>query len=465
MRLPNSIVRLFPSFAAALIVLCCCSASVHAVQPLRVSNNGRYLQKADGTPFFWTGDTNWRMYKLTREDIDFYMDDRAARGYNVIQGGVILHGDGSHEFRNAYGNSITNPNDHDWGWYNHFDYMVNAAEQRGLYIALVATWGDAFDNFGGSQATRIANASAFGEWLGARYRNNSNVIWIVAGEYNFLGNGTEIRQVWNALGNGLKTGSQGKNLITIHASFQPGSQTSSSMFHNAPWLSFNMIQSSQSGNTGSGSDNFNLISSDYNLTPVKPVIDGEAHYEGIAGWNAFGVRRRAYWSVFAGAMGHTYGTLPVAVSYRGGADEVYYNDGELWTNALSRPGGSDMKHLRRLMESRPMLRRTPANSMITTWAGNVPDRMIATRDAQGRFAMVYVPKRNKAFTINTATMAGSQVRAWWYDCRNGKATSAGTFAAGGFRNFVTPNKGQDWVLVLDNAALGYSKPGVGGPMP
>ncbi len=465
MRSPRQRVSLFPHFAIVMLAVLCCTISAHAAQPLRVATNGRSLQQANGTPFFWMGDTNWRLYKLSREDVDRYMDDRAARGFNVIQGPVLLNNGGGTEFSNFYGDTNNDPNSHDWGWFNHIDYIVNAADQRGLYIALVVTWGDTMDALGSSQSDKIANAAAFGQWLGERYRGNSNVIWIVAGEFNINGTGSDIRQVWNALGSGLKAGSQGRNLITIHPSYQAGRQTSSTMFNDASWLSFNMIQSSHSGNWGSGADNFNLVESDYRLTPIKPTVDSEAHYEGIDGWDAFGVRRRAYWSVFAGAMGHTYGTIPLAVSYRGGGDEVLYGDTTTWDDALNRPGGDDMKHLRRLMESRPMLKRKPAPELITTFAGNVPDRLTATRDAQGRYAMVYVPKKNKAFTINSASMSGSTIKAWWYDCRNGKAVSAGTFAKGGFRNFTTPNKGQDWVLVLDNAALGYGKPGTGGPMP
>jgi hypothetical protein len=130
---------------------------------------------------------------------------------------------------------------------------------------------------------------------------------------------------------------------------------------------------------------------------------------------------------------------------------------------MNYPGASDMKHLRRLMESRPMLKRIPADSMLITPAGSVPDRMIATRDQQGRYAMIYVPKKNKTFTVNTNPIGGSQTRAWWYDCRSGEVISAGTYPHGGFRTFTTPNHGQDWVLVLDDASQGFSQPGNAGP--
>jgi len=194
------------------------------------------------------------------------------------------------------------------------------------------------------------------------------------------------------------------------------------------------------------------------------VIDSEAHYESLGGWDAFGVRRRAYWSVFAGAFGHTYGDIAVAVSFRGGGDDGEGST-ELWYEALGNAGANDMRHLRHLMESRPMLKRIPADSMILTPAGNVPDRMIATRDRFGRYAMIYVPKKNKTLTVNTNPITGPQTRAWWFDCRTGHATVAGTFQHGGFRTFTSPNSGQDWVLVLDDKSQAFPKPGVSGPLP
>lgn len=445
------------------------SSHAQAVERLQVSNNGRFLVTQSGTPFFWMGDTNWRMYKFTREDIDYYFDDRAAKGFNVIQGPVLVQSHWSDsESLDAYGHGNFDPDNPNLAFFNHIDYIVDAAEQRGMYVALVGAWGNDMGVFGSSQSQRIANAHYFGEWVGNRYRNRSNVIWIVAGEYNLEGNTNAVRQVWDALGDGLEAGSAGNALITIHGSYQSEHQSSSVMFHDASWLSFNMIQSSQSGNWGSGSDNWRLVFGDYQLEPTKPTIDGEAHYEGLGGWTAFGTRRRAYWSVFAGAFGHTYGANAISIAYRGGGDEVPPGNYDPWWVALEYPGSSDMGHVRSLMESRPMLRRIHADSMMIDPSGGVPNRMIATRDQQGRYAMVYVPRKNKTFTVNVSALSGSTIKAWWYDCRNGRTRNAGQFAkaaGGGYRTFTTPNEGQDWVLVLDDVAQGYPRPGVGGPLP
>ncbi len=448
---------------AALALACISPAVLGQLPRLKVSDNGRFLVHEDGSPFFWLGDTNWRLYKLAPTDVNRYLDDRVARGFNLIQGPVLLHDNVGAEATNFRGDHNTDPLQPTAAWFSHIDAIIDAAAQRGLYIAPVVVWGDSVGALGATLQQRIANAGTFGRWLGERYRDRTNVIWIVGGEYGLAGYGTEQKQVWNALGNGLRTGSSQQALITIHPASLEGWQSSSNMFQNAGWLSFNMLQSSNSGNTGAGADNWHLVSVDYQQSPVHPVIDGEAHYEGLTGWDAFGVRRRAYWSVFAGAFGHTYGSISVAICHRAGDDTSEGADVP-WDDELNLPGARQMVHLRRLMESRPMLKRVPGDGMLVSPLGNLPNRIAATRDSLGRYAMIYVPQRNKTFIVNTNPVKGQRTRAWWYDCRTGATRGAGRFPHGGVRIFTTPDEGQDWVLVLDDDAQGFAKPGVGGPM-
>lgn len=454
----SSIRRLWLAALAVALAAAVSFAAAAATPRLKVSANGRCLIQHNGRPFFWNGDTNWRLYKLTRQQVDQYLNNRKAKGFNVIQGPELLHSQVTSETTNAYGAVNTNPAQPSHAWFEHIDYIVDAADARGMYIALVVTWGHNWDLFSSN-----AQARNFGKWLGARYKNNSNVIWIVAGEYLIDGTSPTITARWNALGAGLRAGSQGKNLITVHGSYQPGRQSSAVKFHNKNWLDFNMVHSSQSGDTGSGADNWSLVAGDWNRSPAKPTIDGEAHYERVSGWNAFGVRRRAYWSVFAGAFGHTYGAASVWQSYRPGLDASEFGSAAPWQNAMQYAGASDMKHLRRLIESRPMLRRRPAQDIVISHAGGVPTRIQATRDGLGRFAMIYIPQSGKQFTVNMGAIAGPSAKAWWFNPRNGKAAAIGTFPASASREFTTPATGPDWVLVLDSSAKNYPRPGVGGP--
>ncbi len=58
---------------------------------LKVSENKRFLQKENGEPFFWLGDTGWLLFaKLSREEAEQYLEDRRQKGFNVIQV-MVLH--------------------------------------------------------------------------------------------------------------------------------------------------------------------------------------------------------------------------------------------------------------------------------------------------------------------------------------------------------------------------------------
>ena len=86
------------------IILIGCSGDKGTIRlsKLEVSENGRFLKDSEGNPFFWLGDTGWLLFsKLTREEAEVYLDDRADKGFNVIQV-MVLH---TVSAKNAYGDS------------------------------------------------------------------------------------------------------------------------------------------------------------------------------------------------------------------------------------------------------------------------------------------------------------------------------------------------------------------------
>jgi hypothetical protein len=420
---------------------------------LKVSKNGRFLVTADGRPFFWLGDTAWRLQLLPPDDLAFYLDARRSQGFNVIQGPVLTRD--SADYRGVSNDDPAHPNE---TFLQHIDRIVDETARRGLYSALVVTWGHEFGALGGAEGAR-----RYGAWLGTRYRERTNVIWIVSGEYAIDRHDDATNAIWRALGEGLRAGSRGRQLITMHGSWAPPPlQTSSTYFHADRFLDFNMIQSGQGGNNGDGAASWRLVGADYRRQPAKPVIDGEATYERPANaehpvWNAAGVRRRAYWSVFGGAFGHTYG-----------ADVIpWFQEG--WRQALGRDGATTLIHLRRLMESRPMLGRIPDDTLVEPPPGEttrcrpgpipcgVPDHIEATRDAAGRYAMIYISGGGRPVTVDASRLA-SQLVAWWFDPATGTARRIGTYRSTRDLRFTTP-PGSDWVLVLDDAARKYPPPG------
>jgi hypothetical protein len=74
--------------------------------------------------------------------------------------------------------------------------------------------------------------------------------------------------------------------------------------------------------------------------------------------------------------------------------------------------------------------------------------------------MVYVPVA-RTFTVRTDMLNGKKIKAWWFNPRNGKAYSIGTFANDKkTKTFISPDKGEalDWILALD-ADGQYPPPG------
>jgi hypothetical protein len=87
-------------------------------------------------------------------------------------------------------------------------------------------------------------------------------------------------------------------------------------------------------------------------------------------------------------------------------------------------------------------------------------RLVATRDSEGSYAMVYSPA-GRPFKVRMGAVSGNTVKAWWYNPRNGQAEAIGEFPNRGEREFSPPDKGEhlDWVLVLDDASRNFPPPG------
>ncbi len=441
-------------------------------QPLRVSDNKRYLVRADGTPFFYLGDTAWELFhRLNREEAERYLRRRAEQGFTVIQAVVLAELDGLHT-PNPYGevplqnDDPTRPNE---AYFRHVDWVVNKAAELGIHIGLLPTWGDKiFRNTWGAgpEIFNVNNARTYGRYLGDRYKNAKNIIWVMGGDRNPR-NDSDVA-VWRAMAEGVVEGVGGreKTLMTFHP--QPQKEGSSSTwFHQDEWLDFNMFQNGHCRDIAV----WDRVQRDYNLTPVKPTMDGEPLYEDHpicfnAAENGFSlpydVRRFAYLELFAGAHGHTYGCHSIWQMWGPGRKGVN-SPLRYWYESLDLPGANAMTHVRNLMESRPMLVRVPDQSLVQGAAASSQsalERVQATRGDD--YAFVYSAS-GLPFTVAMGKISGKQVKAWWYDPRTGEARAAGSFPNTGTKIFNPPSGGfdHDWVLVMDDAGKKYGAPGKG----
>jgi hypothetical protein len=439
---------------------------------LQVSENNRFLVFEDGTPFFYLGDTAWELFhRLDREQSDLYLENRSSLGFTVIQAVILAEENGLID-PNPYGHvplvdlDPTRPGD---AYFEHVDYIINRAADYGLFIAVLPTWGDKWNKKWG-QGPEIftpENAFVFGEYLGRRYKDVPNIIWVVGGDRPI--ENESHREIVVEMARGLRQGDGGNHLITFHPM---GGQGSAENFHDEDWLDFNMRQT---GHSRANNHSLAAIRSDYNREPVKPAIDGEPVYEDHPiGFRkdehghsvAADIRKLQYLNLFSGAFGITYGHHSVWQMWEEGRRPVNHPL-MTWHDALHQPGTSQMQHARWLIESRPFLTRIPDDSMIITHpvtASAVPGageyRFAGTRDTEGTYAMVYVPV-GRDFEIQMDVIKGDEVVAWWYNPRNGSAERIGTFPGKGVQKFNTPEFGEklDWVLVLDDSSKGYGAPG------
>ena len=444
------------------LLLVAAACDVHAAQSLprlKVSDNHRFLMKADGAPFFYQGDTAWELFhRLNREEADTYLADRATKEFTVIQAVILAELDGLHT-PNAYGqmplvaDDPTKPNEE---YFRHVDYIVSKTNELGMYVGMLPSWGSWWNKPAGQGGIFTPeNAEVYGRFLGQRYKD-AGIIWILGGDRP-IQNPTHL-QILRAMAKGLKEGDGGAHLITFHP---PGGRSSAEWLHDENWLNFNMLQTGHDINR----DTWDRIAKDYDRTPIKPVTDGEPLYEdhpiAFNPKNGFSkaadVRKYIYWDLFAGSFGYTYGCHDIWQFWQPGRKPISWAKTP-WQEALKLPASGQVQYARALLESRPFFTRVPDQSVIASDPGTGAGHLQATRDSKGSYAFIYTPL-GKPFKVRMDRISGPQVKASWYDPRTGKWQAIGQFANQGEREFTPPSSGEDndWILVLDDARNADSK--------
>lgn len=430
------------------------------LQSLKVSSNKRFLVYEDGKPFFYLGDTAWELFhRLTLKEADEYMENRKAKGFTVLQA-VILAELGGLDEANAMGHKPMrnhDPSQLNEDFFKDIDAFIQMAADKGLYIGLLPTWGDKVfkSSWGkGPEIFNTKNAGNYGSFLGKRYKAYKNIIWILGGDRNPRDSNDV--NIWNAMAEGIVDGVGGydKALMTYHP--QPKEDGgSSTWFQKEHWLDFNMLQT---GHCKDGS-NYKKITHDYNLDPIKPVLDAEPLYEDhpiCFDWqkNGFSVaddiRKLGYWQVFSGAFGHTYGCHAIWQFYTTGREPVNAPQ-RRWKEAMELPGATQMGYLKKLMLSESFLDRIPDQSLITGDNPNDANYITATRASDGHYAFIYSPN-GKFPKIKTSILPGKILYVKWFNPRTGQYTTSTKSANLKTMDFIPSDnpKQNDWVLILKN---------------
>ncbi len=481
--------RLISLVLLMLLISCSATQRTDTDASLMVSKNGRYLQKPDGTPFLYLGDTAWELFhKLSREEADHYLKNRAEKGFTVIQAVVLAEMQGL-TTGNAYGDlpligrDPAKPNEK---YFEHVDYIVNKAEELGLFIGMLPTWGDKVTAEHGGEGVIFTpeNAEIYGKFLGERYADKP-VIWILGGDRQVTND--TVFEIWQSMAKGITEGDKGLNLISYHPR---GGSMSYYWYHNEPWLDFNMYQS---GHEKRFNEVYRYAKTCYLLNPVKPYIDGEPAYEDIPvrfweylDWSdpmrvpegvldssflvkdrshfekgfftGYDLRIHAYWNLLSGACGYTYGNNAIWQMYEKGesfAIPALYD----WKESLDRPGADDMRHVRALFETRLFSKLIPDQSIVYGVNPRNEDHIRAARAEDGTFLLVYIAKGQEV-TVYTDKIDDDVVVGWWFNPRNGEALPTEEITER-IQSFTPPTSGldNDWMLVLDSETLALGTPG------
>jgi hypothetical protein len=480
-------------FTSLLIVSCGSRDSQPWVDfgKLRISSDGRYLEHEDGTPFFWLGDTGWQLFKeLSREEVDIYLENRKNLKFNVVMAVLLAEyhdaleksppaGLGPNYYGHepledndparpliVTGSSSTEPND----YWDQVDYVLAKAEEKGIYIGVLPCWGWNYVNGGGSrgdlQIFNETNARTYGAFLGERFRDRPNIIWIIGGDDDPELEG-DFKNIYRAMVEGIVKGITNKNVVwnqedsawdEVLMTFHPrGGRSSSIFFHSDPWLDFNFLQTSHAYIDNPNS--YKFITNDRQLKPTKPVLEGEPRYEDHPAWRSgfkekgtrfrdFDVRQAAYWSVFAGSYGFTYGHHSIW-QFRDPDDAEVSSPDRTWQEALTRPGAQQMTILKEFIESRPKGDFLPDQSIIASEIREDSTHLQALRGDS--YFYVYDPC-GISFQVNMGKLEGIEVQASWFNPRDGKTTPIGRIENSGIKEFDPPGekkRGNDWVLVME----------------
>lgn len=445
-----------------------CGAAQGATYPVKISSaNPRILVDQNNVPFLMVGDSPHSLFSnLSSADAAAYLADRAARGVNslwvnllcvrAVEGrpdGSLLNG--TRPFTGTISGTryydLTTANE---PYFAHVDEVVRLAGANGILVMI-----DPLETAGPLLPTALANGSArcraYGRYLGNRYQDFPNIIWL---------NGNDFQQ-WSAATNdavitavawGIKD-KDTNHLQTIELNYQASCSLDDANW--APIVGLNLAYTYYA--------TYAEVLHGYNQAANIPVFMGEANFEyetnGVAdgaedGGSPHILRMQEYWTMLSGATGQLYGNRYV---WRFLPD---------WKSHLDSPGMVQLGYLMQLFGARKWYDLVPDQTHAFVTAGygrfvSVPslhrvaqrfagnDYVTAALTPDGSLGMAYLPQGG------TITVAMSKlpkgITARWFDptANTFKAIAGPPLSDAGTRQFTSPGKNSagdpDWVLVLE----------------
>jgi hypothetical protein len=434
--------------------------------PLVVEPGKRYLIDSDGKPFLVHGDTAWSLIaQLTRREIDRYLADRCARGFNAVLVHLIEARFATDAPANAYGQlpfllpaDYRAPNE---GYFAHADWALRRAAERGLLVLLTPSYVGPRGDSAGWYHAMLANGPdrlrQYGEYLGRRYRDFTNIMWVHGGDYE-----PASKDLVRAIARGIRE----FDARALHTAHGADATAALDYWHGEDWLQVNTIHAALPKHW-SNEPVYAAGLEQYQRPERMPFLLIEGAYENEHGTTEQHLRTQAYQSLLTGGAGQIFGNNPIwhfdgfAGPYPFFAmDDWFAAPPVTWEQALESRGAQSMTHLHNVMSGIPwwLLKPDCDNALLTDGFGPPDKRAVAALAADRSVAILYLPG-SREITVDLGQLAGPRISCHWYDPADGRCftISRSECPAKGSRQFrrEVANSGfgsSDWVLILQSHA-------------
>jgi hypothetical protein len=385
---------------------------------LKISDDKRHFEHADGTPFLWLGDTWWKglCKRLTWEGFQELTADRRAKGFNVVQivcGVYPDEGLFQTRWENEGGKpyltrdfSVVNPK-----YFEYADRRIKHLVDAGIVPAIVGGWGRG--DCDGMQMVGVAGMKRHWRNLVARFGAYPTV-WIIGGE--------SAGPQWTEVAKYVQQIDAYHRPSTIHPA-----RSARDSVTDPTVINFDMLQTGH-GDWDAARGAIPQIKKAYARMPIMPAMIGECCYEGHM-QNAFqAVQRYLFWgSMLSGAAGHTYGAAGIwhmGVDGDPGITPIY--DWTTWREGMNATGSTQVGLAKRMLEKYPWARFQPHPEWVETgsFAAGIP----------GEVRFIYLPRRN-AYNWTGPMVRGLErgvtYSGFYSNPTNGKRYDLGTFLNAG----------------------------------
>jgi hypothetical protein len=283
----------------------------------------------------------------------------------------------------------------------------------------------------------------WGSYLGKRYKDFKNIVWLIGGDTD----PTQVKEKIIQVVKGIREYDT-IHLMTAHN--QPESMAVTP-WHGEPWLSINNVYSYDSLI-------YRQFKDAYDLMPEMPYFQIESAYENEHESTSQQLRSQAYWAVLSGAVGHVFGNCPV---WHFGFSGTWCHLTD-WKKELDNSGSKSMDYLQRLFRSRSWQKLIPDfdHRVITSGYGKwgSKDYTTCAETSDGNTIIAYLPSKHLV-TVDMGRIKGKKSKCWWFNPSDGIAELIGIFKNSGYQDFI-PSSSGDWVLVIDSESACPEAPGI-----